>query len=227
MTSLLLVFIVWTGLMPRSSEIQIVSGTIEFERAQVLADGGPVDVELRTLRVTIPFPSDENRQADIVMLYEPTSQLFWWSYYPVSEPDRSPRRLDEMLSGSKFFVTATKIISFHFSRPDLRIRECAERYSSIEEGQAKAFAELKSKAGELRKGRWIWYHEVNVGKALGDFLLLKGSAFTFPEASLREITRKDGRWHIIFDGPNKDTAEVVLDDKFELVSAAVLPSQAP
>jgi len=65
-----------------------------------------------------------------------------------------------------------------------------------------------------------------VAKALGpSFLILKGSASPFPEPKIREISTRDGEWRIILDGPNKDAAEVVMSDDYQVVRAARLPAQ--
>jgi hypothetical protein len=61
--------------------------------------------------------------------------------------------------------------------------------------------------------------------ALGiEFLVLKGSAVPFPQPKIGEITKKDGQWQLVFDGPNKDSAEAVLGDDYRVISAARVPS---
>jgi hypothetical protein len=68
--------------------------------------------------------------------------------------------------------------------------------------------------------------EINVGAALGsDFLALKGSASPFPEPKIREVARRNGQWHLIFDGPNKDSAELVLSDDYRVIRVNRLPNR--
>ena len=82
---------------------------------------------------------------------------------------------------------------------------------------------LKKKSREIQLGTIEWFHGVNVAKALGpNFLILKGSASPFPEPKIREVSKRDGEWHIILDGPNDDSAEVVMSDDYQVISATRL-----
>ena len=66
-------------------------------------------------------------------------------------------------------------------------------------------------------------HMVDLYKALGpDFLDLKYSA-TAGETTIRSVAWKKGKWRLLFDGPNKDTAEVVLNDTYEIVRVTRIP----
>jgi hypothetical protein len=224
MNGFLLTFAIFMSLASTKHEVQIVDGTMQSKRTQVLEDGQPVQVDLRKMRVTIKFPSGKTRQADITMLHEPRHGLFWWDYYEVPEQDQPSTDVAELTVKSKFYIIENKIVAFTFSR-SLWIRECVERHSSMNDGQAKVFSEIESKAGEIEKGQWEWFHEINVAKVLGfDFFHLKGSASPFPEPRLREVTRKGAEWHLTFDGPNKDSAEVVLGDDYQVVSVNRSPA---
>jgi hypothetical protein len=225
MSRFLLAFLLLTNLASVKSGVQIMDGTVQSKSVQLLIDGKPVQVELRKARVAIRFPSGNTGQADVTMLYEPQSRLFWWDYYQVPRLDQPSTDIAELLAKSRFFVTQDSIDRFAFSRPTLRIRQCSEHYSNLDEGQAKTLTEINNNAGEIEKGRWNWFREINLAKALGfDFMHLKGSASPFPEPKLREVTRRDGEWHLTFDGPNKDSAEVVLGDDYQVVSVNRSPA---
>jgi hypothetical protein len=224
MNGLWTTFVVFTSLMSGAPDVPVLIGQAQIEHAEIPMDGHSVKVELRQIRAAIPFPSAATRLADITMVFDPQSGLFWWNYYQVPSSDQPPRRLAETLAKARFYIAKDKIVSFDFSRPNLWVRDCNERYSSMEQGQANVVAEIRNRAAEIEKGEWAWVHVINLGKDLGsDFLSLKGSASPFPEPKLREVKKEDGQWRLIFDGPNKDSAEVVLSDDYRVVSTKRFP----
>jgi hypothetical protein len=57
--------------------VESIQGTTQ--PTQVVRDGRQVEVELRAARVSIAFPSGKVGYADVGMLYEPRTKLFWWT----------------------------------------------------------------------------------------------------------------------------------------------------
>jgi hypothetical protein len=198
-----------------------------IEQSQTKINGH--SVELRKFRAPIIFPSGETKPADLTMIFEPSTGLFWWDYYQPSGPDFGSQSITEMLSRAKFYLGKNEIVRFDFSRPDLRIRRCVARYSSIEDGQAHALAEVRSKAGEIEKGRWEWFRAINMATAKAfepGFMTLAGSASPFPQTKLREVSKRGGRWYLLFDGPNGDSSEVVLNDDYKVVRTKHFPAES-
>lgn len=224
MSQLLLALLIMTNnLACTHDRHQTAEATIQSKSVQVQKDGQPVQVSLQAVRVTMPLAESKSRQADILMIYEPQNQLFWWQYQAL-EPGQSGLEIEDFLSRAVIHMTGSKIVVFTFLTPFVWVRESSEHYPSLAEGQASVLATLKSKSNEIETGSLEWFRDINVGKALGpDFLRLKGGASMVPSAKLREVTKKDSQWHLILDGPNKDAAEVVLSEDYQLISAGRLP----
>jgi hypothetical protein len=221
---LLFTLIVSTTMMTSptgGNEDPVREGVLEQLRTKINGHS----VEMRKFRSPIQFPSGKTKIVDITMVFETQTGLFWWDYYQPPKPDLSSQSISEMLSRAKFYFGESTIIRFDFSRPDLRIRRFSGRYSSIEEGQAHAVKEIRSNAADIEKGSWHWFHSINLvtAKALEpDFMMLAGSAAP-SQPKLREVVRKNGKWLLTFDGPNKDSAEVVLNDAYEVVRVTHFP----
>jgi hypothetical protein len=221
MQVLLFTLIVTTTMMASptgGSDDSVREGVLEQLRTKINGHS----VELRKFRSPIQFPSGKTKFADITMVFETRTGLFWWDYYQPTGPDFSTRSIAEMLSRDKFYIGAGRIARFALSGSDLRIRQCAERYQSIEDGQAHALREIRANAANIEQNSWHWFHLIDLvtAKALErEFMMLTGSASPLPEPKIREVARKNGAWQLIIDGPNKDTAEVVLNDAYEVVRA--------
>lgn len=185
-------------------------------------------IELRKFRSPIQFPSGKTKIADITMVFDAETRLFWWDYYQPSGPDFSTRSIAEMLSRDKFYIGEGRITRFDLSGSDLRIRQCAGRRSSMEDGQEHALKEIRANAADIEKNSWHWFHLVDLMTAKAverDFMMLAGSSSPLPEPKLREVRRKDGQWHLIIDGPNRDSVKVVLSDDFKVVGTKRFPAK--
>jgi hypothetical protein len=83
MIRLLLFASVMTSILLCGTELQTVEGSLHSKSIQVTKDGQRVQAELQNVQLTIPFPNGKIGQADIVMLHEPQSGLFWWRYQAI------------------------------------------------------------------------------------------------------------------------------------------------
>lgn len=207
------------------SRPQSIEGKIQSRSIQVMKQGQPVQVDLQAVQVTMPLADDKSGKAEIILLHEPKTGLFWWTYQAL-DPNQSSEGIAAFQSTSSICVTEEKIVVFKFSRPFIWVRESTEHYASIDEGRNSVLATLKKTSKEIETGSVEWFRGINVTKAVGyDFLSLKGSASLIPGPKLRGVTRKDDQWHLTLDGPNKDSAELVLGEDYELISAVLLPAR--
>lgn len=203
-------------------QVQIVESIqATTQPTHVVKDGRPVQVELRAARLSIAFPSGKMGQADIRMLYEPRTKLFWWTYRTV-EPNGPELRAS--LDDFAVYVTDGRVVAFNLFLSALSVRDSTSHFLSLDEGQTKVLDRIRQNAERIEKGSMTWSRTIRLGPALPDFLLLKGSAAP-PHATIREVTKSPGEWRLILDGPNKNAAEVVLTDEYDLLRATVLPSE--
>jgi hypothetical protein len=224
MLRLLLTFLAMAGGASCASEVLTVEGAIQSKTVQVTRDGQPAQVNLQVQRMTLQLPSGKTGQGDLLMLYDPQTQLFWWHYSEAAESGQTPAKVSDPLANYTVYITGAKIVVFTFSKPSVWVRESTERYPSLAEGQAGAQAALRRMSDKIEGGAVEWFREINVLEAVGrDFLSRRGSPSPFPRPKLREVSRTNNQWHLILDGPNKDSAEVVLSDDYQVVEAKRLP----
>lgn len=207
-----------------SVEIRILNSVqSKAQSPQVVRRGQPVEIELRALRLSIVLPSGKIGYADVTMLSEPKTKLFWWFYQTVEQPDdkgilQSP--LDDFI----IYVADDKVAGFNLDLSVLSVRDSTSHFLSLDEGQTKVLERIKENAERIEKGSMRWATPVRLGPVLPDFFLLKGSAAP-SRARIREVARMPGQWRLILDGPNKNSAEVILGDGYRLIRATVLPSE--
>lgn len=207
------------------SRPQCIEGRIQSSSMQVMKNGQPVQLDLQDIHVTKLASESKSGKAEVILLHEPRSGLFWWTYQML-DPTQSSEGIAAFQSTFIICITEAKIVVFNFSKPFVWVRESTEHYSTIEEGRNGVLATLKKTSKEIESGSVEWFRGTNVAKAVGnDFLNLKGSASPFPGPKLREVIRKNGQWHLTLDGPNKDSAEVVLGEDYQLISAVRLPDR--
>ena len=123
-----------TSILLCGSELQTVEGALQSKSIQVTKDGQRVQAELQNVQLTIPFPNGKIGQADIVMLHEPQSGLFWWRYQAIEPGHFASTWAEDFLSSYKVYITEDKIVVFTFSRPFVWVRESSEHCSTLAEG---------------------------------------------------------------------------------------------
>jgi hypothetical protein len=187
----------------------------------VVRNGQAVEIDLRALRLSIVLPSGKVGYADVAMLSEPKTKLFWWFYQTVEQPD-DKGILQSPLDALMICVADDKVAGFNLTQAVLSVRDSTSHFSSMDEGQTKVLARIKENAERIEDGSMRWAKRVPLGRALPDFFVLKDSAAP-PRGTIREVARMPGQWRLILDGPNTNSAEVILDDDNRVIRATVLP----
>src|SRR5579863_4662634 len=205
---------------------RIVPGSVKTEPIQ--AFGATQLTKLDSERFDVELPS-ATQLTSVVLLRDPQTGLFWWTY----QPRQSGSVGDFGESFLRTSITCTshdEIVNWRSaaSPPRLWILKSSEHFPSMSDGRAHALASLENAHGEL-KTRWSEsFREVDLARALPpDFLLLRNSAAPARATELRKVTNKDVHWAVLLDGPNGDSAILSLNDKYELISAKVVPRDHP
>jgi hypothetical protein len=210
-------------LQSAAGEIRIISSAqARAEAVRIIRDGAPAETESRTLRLAIGLPSGKTAYGDITILYESSTGLMWWFYQGVERLDDSGL-LQSPLGGFVVRASDGKVAGFSLYQSVLWIRDSTAHVSSLDDGQAAVLARMKDNAERIEKGTMQWGRSIRLGPTLPDFFLLKGSAAP-ARGTIREIVKTPGGWRLLLDGPNKNSAEVILDDEYNLIRASVLPS---
>lgn len=210
-------------MQPVAGGIRIVSSAPPaVTPARVVRAGAPIDTQSRTLRLSIPFPSGKAGYGDVTILFEPTSKLLWWFFEGIERAD-DPGLFKSPFGGFVLGVADDKIAGFTVDGSVLWIRDSTAHVPNLDGGQADVLARIKENAARIDKGTMEWGRSIPLGSALPDFFLLKGSAGP-AHATIRQVSRTPGQWRLLLDGPNKNSAEVILDDEYKVIRATVLPS---
>jgi hypothetical protein len=210
------------GTSSQVAHVRIVSGSARSKPIHLVEDGRQISLEAREVQLSISFPSGKTGAANVLMLYEPRNRFFWWTYE--NGQGVSPGGItDRFFSQSMIYVTEAKIVGFT-GGAFLEVRELAERRANMEDGQSSVLATIENSRGEIEGGELRGYLHVNLAKSLpSDFVHLRGNAAPLPLPKLREVSMRNGKWQVVLDGPNGDSAVVLLDDNYNVVSAKTQP----
>jgi hypothetical protein len=223
--TLLFAFCLLANLSSQSPSTHLVPGTIEMKQVPILKDGHRARAVVRKMEISVVSSDGKTMRADVIMVYEPISRLFWWQYQAL-ESEEPRTDIAKSLSDYVVYIAKDKIYGFSFSRPFLWVRESEKQVSNLDQGQEEVLADVKKNADKIAAQTATWAHPVNVGAAMGPgFLSLDHSASLFPQPRLRTVSRVKDQWHLIFDGPNKDSAEIVLSDDYKVVSTTHFPAK--
>jgi len=92
----------------------------------------------------------------------------------------------------------------------------------MEDCQASALRTLNSRLHEVDLGFVKDYRIIGL-QLKPDFVFSKSTASPALQPQLRSVTRSVDKWQLVLDGPNGDSAIVLLNDHCEVVSVSIIP----
>jgi hypothetical protein len=209
-------------LMAQSGQPEITA-RFTFSRIvqAVKHSGGTAAVEAQQVEVV----KGNAQIAVMFLLYEPESRNYWWALQGVTPGDPS-NVLDAFLSKHRIYVLNGHVWVFGFVSPMFGGREESGQASDIADARDKAVSELQQRFSQIQGHSWNGIHQVNVGPVLGNgFMALKYSSMSEPSPKLNSVTREDGNWVAVLDGPNGDSARMTLNDNFDVVRSEIIPAK--
>lgn len=225
MRQILSVFLLLQIFLPSMSNTQTIESIVQSETKQINMGVKNVQVTLQQTRIKIQHSSSRTDTADLFLIYEPQSRLFWWQYQMIY-PNSPTSTIEGSLSDLALYINGGKIVAFTLSSGHVWVRESTERCSNIAEGQERALAIVARKKREIETGEIEWFRGISIAKAVGlDFFRLKNTASPYPEPKIKEVSIKEGMWRLLLEGPNKDSAEILLGPNYSLISATRLPGK--
>ncbi len=213
---LLAMLIIMAG-VSQAAQVRVVDDSARTSTLAAVTSGGKSEVQVREMRASMTASGAAPKLFDVLVLYDPQSGLFWWSYRATSDQD-STNTTDDFSAASKVFIGDGAIVVFSFYSPTLWVRQSSDRQSGLDQAQATALAGLASLGTAAGDGSAQLFKRVDLKGSLdADFFYRKNSASRFPSATLSSISRQGQQWRVVLNGPNGDRAIMVLDDQYSLV----------
>jgi hypothetical protein len=205
--------------------VQVVEGSTRSKSVHLVQGKRTINIETEEFKVKALDGSRNERLNRVLLLYQKESHLCWWNVSNAQNDESASGRpvIDGLLDSSLLYVAEDEVVNVRWLPSPPRLWIVKGRYcSSIQDARAQAVATLGDRQ-RLRNWSSEVSRELELWRALpDDFFQLKNSASP-SEPKLRELTKSGEQWQVTLVGPNGDTAVVLLNNKFELVSAKVLP----
>ena len=187
------------------------------EEIRVDTGGAPVSATAAHMAADLQLANGRTETGYIVGVYEPATGAFWWRY-EVRNPSVVSDPVERLKQSGRFYLADSRLVSFAVGGRFLNIRESTDRVDSLQAGMNRARAALEAGLAEIEAGTKEWFTRVDLTDLGRDFFLRAGDAATLEPPLIQGIARGGGRWTVTLQGPNRDTAIVMLDDKFAVVS---------
>lgn len=181
-----------------------------------LRNNQPTTLEIHSMLAQATFPNGEIGRLHLFMLYDPHSQLFWWTCRPLhrTEPDSVVENNNRnFLAGNSVFVDDYRIVVFSGTSAV----ESTEHYPDFQTAKAHVVSVLERIRGNIQVGgSWgSWgptFHALN-GIPGGFFYQCGHAEMAYPQ--LKRVERIGGLWRLAFTGANGNSAVLSLNDNYE------------
>lgn len=225
-TTFLIILTAGTLLVAQTQHSRI-SGTARPSRFIQVPDGtSNASVEVRQVDILFDPGSGPRHRGAIILLYEPTSQRYWWTIEG-TQPDDYADLADGFLKGNRIYDHSGRLAVFGYHDQTLTVREDSGQAADITDAQQKAMEGLDREWDSVNSDPWWGVHAIKLVPVLGkSFVFLKDSAFKLPGPTVESVTRPDDYWVVALNGPNGDGAEVALDNSFQVLRHSVGPRTA-
>lgn len=205
-------------------EDQVQRGIVAARAIGSLAaksDSGP-SLVVENVPVSVSLPSGETYRGYLITAYEPTTELFWWTFQGSGKNDpedriaNPPRRLT-------FFASEREIIGVELLEvvtPALLFLRSTQRVVSLEEAFETAKAQVAGSAPAIQDGTARWWRRVALTGVLPrDFYFDPNHAMPHFDVTLTSMERRGDGWTVRLEGREGRTAEVYLDELFNVEGA--------
>jgi hypothetical protein len=203
-----------SGLQPSAPMISVISQPVAMTNVEVTKEGRRVSVPAQFVKVRIHRPpSYQEEMAYVLMLRESLTGLYWWKFQ-YAAPGEATADLNDPVLDKIICFTNDRAVGFSFWGHQLHIRDVQGRMPDFLTVQKTALAGLErfflANDSPLMPGD----RELNLLAPVGeDFFHIAGHA-EFVSAVVSAVAYANGRWNITLKGPNKDFAEVTLDEGY-------------
>ena len=190
------------------------------DTVDVLKNGERVGVGRQIIKAVVR-DGEHEKFINIVMLLERSSGVHWWMYQHTT---KGADNFDRFSMPVLLYFTDQQAVGFAFAHT-LGLREVVGRQHDFAAIEKAALADIGHHAKSVIAGNLSPHViDVNVRSRLGDFLVIRNSAFSPPPVIIG-LSRDENLWRITLKGPNQDFAEVVLDSHYEVKSVSFLPKR--
>ncbi|MGA2135525.1 MAG: hypothetical protein ABSH50_24815 [Bryobacteraceae bacterium] len=198
--------------------------------APALRNNKPTTIEFHSLLTEVIYPDRRTGQVHVLMLYDPSSKLFWWWYWP-NYPNPRPARVENeneiLLRSESIFVTDDRLVVFS-NRTAI---DSTERYPDFRKGQEHVLSALDTVRGDIQYGggrppqRILHYTGIPDRFFSPDCPNAMGAVI-----QLKQVARVDGFWKLTLTGTyasNGNSAVLSLQDNYETAGVELLPKEHP
>jgi hypothetical protein len=220
---LLLWFLVANGIaQPARARVQVVSAYTQTIAA--IRNNQKTSIRLRSLLLRVSGPSSKAREYVATILYDPRSRLLWWELFEENAGYNPKLNAELFVKSSIVYVAPQKLVVVSSTVwSGLGIRESDERVNSLDQAQDTVVRFLEKQQPSSYQWPIASFRAVEFAKAIPrDFFRQCFSAMLIPP-TVKAVQRRGNQWQVKLTGPNGNSAELLLDDGYHLVSTKLLP----
>jgi len=184
---------------------------------QLQGPRGPVAAGVAQRRVDLTFRSGRSTPGAVVVVYEPTTGLFWWNYEEI-DPQATTGIIQYLRQLSALYLASDRLVSFSTSQSrELDVRESMERATSLKAALDSAVATVVKSRDVIARGPISWFTVVDLSSLGVDFFMQPGTSAIIHSPRIVRVTFAPGRWEVVIEGWSRQRAIVTLDESYKML----------
>jgi hypothetical protein len=211
-------FLAGPGTGAQAIRVEVEKDATYTREFDAIRDNVKASIEFHSMLIRVLDRDGKPRKFVVRMLFDPQTKLFFWEYFEVysnysSESAESDARV--FASVSTVYISADRLTRFQITTAvPLAISESTDRYDSLNQAQddlLNSFQREPLPDSRLEKSKAVDYlHSMPEG-----FLLQCKPDIKYPPR-IETLKREGKSWKLQIRAQNGNTAEIWLDDAYNL-----------
>jgi hypothetical protein len=226
LTALLVAMFTCATATAQTPHVRLESGSVHASKIEAIRDDKKISLQFRSIRVQTDFPGATSGKCAVQMIYEPASKLFEWRSFQTYEGYDAELEAKQFANNSFVYLAPDRLVAFLLFPSQVAVWESTEHYDSMDRGQESVlrfFEEHRATADALRNTR---SKTVDLMKEIPRSFMEQCYNAMQMLPRIEESRRHGNQWIFRITGPNGNSAEVSLDDAFEVVATKLIPRPA-
>jgi hypothetical protein len=201
---------------------QVTTGRTASGEIAVRSDASDSKSILSTTQVQTKLPNGRLVDGSVITLYDPGSQLFWWTHQKSIGPADPESARKEFLGSYRCSVFPDEIACFTAEGRTLWSRISKTRVSSAEEGLAAVRAALPGELAKFESGEAMWFTEMPLAQTVGrTFFHPKNPGDPAVRLTIERIERLGNGWRVDIRNDKGESTRVAVSRDFKVSPATV------
>ena len=208
----------------QTPHVRLESGSVHVSKIEAIQDDKKILLQFRSILVQTDYPGEKSGECAVQMIYDPESRLFDWHSFQIYKGYDAELETSLFADNSVVYLASDRLVVF--SRRSEVVRESTEHYDSMDRGQDRVMRLFEEHSVPADASWSTQFKTVDFMKEIPRSFMEQCYSAMMMVPKIEALRRNGKQWILKITGPNGKSAEVSLNDSFQIVATKLIPRPA-